>query len=173
MTRFISSLIAAVALAIASLGSVAAVDGTYGPECFTPDIPEGYICRFVHVTLVPDADIDEVLARTVGEVESAENVADGILAQGEEPRFEDAYRMWAIMLVEGDDALEAVEMLVADPDVEEANWSTYGELTGTAASAGGAQTLPDTAMAVTAPLTLIGVMLVLVGGGLALRRQIA
>lgn len=173
MTRFISSLIAAVALAIASLGSVAAEDHhVYGPECFSPDLGH-YICRYVGVTLVPDADIHAVLARTVGEVESVENAAESILARGEEVRFEDSYRRWTVMLVEGDDALEARELLLADPDVEDAATGHYGELTGAAESAGGAQTLPDTAMAATAPLSLIGVMLVLVGAGLVLRRQIA
>ena len=171
MTRFISSLIAAVALAIASLGSVAAMDGTYGPECFTPDHPHGYICRAVFVILVPGADIEEVLARTVGDVEDLENVADSNVARGDEPS-ETAYRSWTILLAEGDDALEAVDILLADPDVEDASWSTYGELTGSAGSEGGADTLPDTAMTATAQLTLIGVMLVLVGGGLVLRRQV-
>jgi LPXTG-motif cell wall-anchored protein len=33
--------------------------------------------------------------------------------------------------------------------------------------------LPDTAMSATAPITLVGAMLVLAGGGLALRRRLA
>jgi hypothetical protein len=72
---------------------------------------------------VPGADIEEVLARTVGDVESYEYLADVVLAQGEEPHEID-YRMWTVVLVEGDDALEAIDILLADPDVEEANWGT-------------------------------------------------
>ena len=79
---------------------------------------------------MPGVDIEEVLARTVGEVEHAENHADVILAQGEEVVYGDSYRTWSILLADGDDALEAIDILVADPDVEEANWGTYRELTG-------------------------------------------
>jgi hypothetical protein len=173
MTRFISSLVAAVALAVASLGSVAAVD--YGPECFTPEMPEGYICRFVSVTLVPDADIEAVLARTVGDVDHLENVGDIIRAQGEEPVDESADRMWNILLAEGGDALEAIDLLVADPDVETATWSGYGMLTGPAEGSSPVGALPDTAVAVTGlPLvSAIGALLVVVGGGTALRRRLA
>jgi hypothetical protein len=174
MIRFISTLVAATALAIAALGSVAAVD--YGAACYTPEIPEGYICRMVVVTLEPGADIEEVLARTVGDVEHMENLADVVLAQGEDPHEMD-YRVWTVLLAEGDDALEAIDVLLADPDVEDANWGSYGELTGGQTrgtmSGGGAETLPDTAMPATAPITLIGVMLLLAGGSLALRRRLA
>lgn len=173
MIRFISSLVAAIAVAIASVGPAAAEDGVNGPECFTPEIPEGYVCHWVSVTLVPGADIEVVLARTVGEVESVENVGDIIRAQGHEPAYEEADRMWDVQLTEDDDALVAIDLFLADPEVEEANWSTYGTLTAPAEDAGGVDALPDTAMAVTdMPLVaIIGVLLVLAGGGVVLGRR--
>lgn len=146
MLRSITALTAAIAVGLASVGAVAAQDEV----CSSPDAPGDYYCRQILVTLVPDADIQDVVDRVVPGAEVGDNVGQVIEDQGRDVVNEASHRMWHVILPEGEDAVEARPALLADEAVEDVALGGPGELTGEN-GADDDDALPDTALAAPAP----------------------
>jgi hypothetical protein len=169
MTRLLGIVAASIVFTLVPVGSAAAQD----EMCTSPEEPTEYFCRWIGLTLVPNADeeIQEVLDRLVPGAVVLENWGQMVEAQGNVLLDPDLmYRTWHVELAEGGDAADARDILLADASVEDVALGTRGELTAPEIGAG-SPTLPDTAVdgAATAPLILVGAMLMATGAFRALR----
>jgi len=142
MFQLISVMTAALAMTLASNGVVVAQDEV----CSSPETAGDYLCREILVTLVPGAEINDVVDRVVPGAVVGDNIGEAIEAQGREVIDAAAHRQWQVILPVGGDAIDAQSALRADDDVEDLSLIRPAELTDDNGSNGGGEALPDTAV---------------------------